>query len=296
MRAVTDPGQDPAGLERQRHGAVFGTRAAAYAEHRPDYPDAAVAWALAPLAPSAPGQPPARGEAPAPREPPAPGRPRASRLRAVDLGAGTGKLTAVLTRHAARVLALEPDPAMLAELRRAVPGSLPAVARAERLPLPDASVDAVLAAQSAHWFDLDQAMPEIARVLRPGGVLAGLWNTDDDRVGWVAGLAALTPGLASVPLSRWREQGGDILSRWLAGAPGSGFGPAAQAEFGHAQPRTADSLVATIATHSTVLLMGPGERAAALAAVREFLAGRPETAAGPFTLPIVTQVMRAVRR
>ncbi|MGE5136218.1 MAG: class I SAM-dependent methyltransferase [Gemmatimonadota bacterium] len=275
---MSGSGRDPAERERQRHGSVFGIRAAAYAEHRPDYPDAAVTWALAPLR----------------------GRPGSARpgggLRVVDLGAGTGKLTGTLARHTGRVLALEPDPAMLAELRRAVPGSLPVLARAEQLPLPDASVDAVLAAQSAHWFDLPLAMPEIARVLRPGGVLAGLWNTDDDRVGWVAGLAAVMPGLASVPLSRWREQGGDPLSRWLAGAPDAGFGPASRAEFGHWQQRTADSLVATIATHSTVLLMDPAGRAAALAAVREFLAGQPETAAGPFRLPMVTSVMRAVRR
>ncbi len=106
--------------------------------------------------------------------------------------------------------------------------------------------------------------------------------------------------MAPDPAARERLRHGSSFgpqaAAWLAGAPGSGFGPAAQAELGHAQPRTADSLVATIATHSTVLLMDPGERAAALAAVREFLAGRPETAAGPFTMPIVTHVTRAVRR
>ena len=77
---------------------------------------------------------------------------------------------------------------MLAELRRRVPGVTAAPGRAEAIPLPDQSVDAVLAGQAAHWFDLDRALPEIARVLTPGGVFAGLWNADDDRVGWVAGL------------------------------------------------------------------------------------------------------------
>lgn len=283
-------GNEPAGGERVRHGLAFGPQAAAYAAHRPDYPDAAVAWALAP----------ARGSGP---------------LRVLDLGAGTGKLTGVLARHADAVVAVEPDLAMLAELRRALPGSQLAAGRAERIPLRDASVDAVLAGQSAHWFDLRQAIPEIARVLRPGGVLAGLWNTDDDRASWVAGLAATSPGLASVPLSQWRLQGGDAISRWLAGGaaaggPGAGaagaggrssrdragFGPPEQDEFGHWQPHNAGSLVATIATHSTVLLMEPAERDQALATVREYLAARPETAAGSFRLPIVTCVMRAVRR
>ncbi len=87
---------------------------------------------------------------------------------------------------------MEPDPDMLAELRRGLPAVTAMSGRAEAIPLPDASVDAVLAGQAAHWFDLDRALPEIARVLTPGGVFAGLWNTDDDRVGWVAGLHRVT--------------------------------------------------------------------------------------------------------
>lgn len=256
--------------ERLRHGTSFGPQAAAYAEHRPDYPEAAVAWALAPVLERRP-------------------------LCVLDLGAGTGKLTASLTSRASRVAAVEPDLAMLSELRRWLPGAPVAAGRAERIPLRDASVDAVLAAQAAHWFDLDLALPEIARVLRPGGVLAGLWNNDDDRAGWVAGLAAAAPGLASVPLSRWRAQGGDSISRWLAQAGDDRFAAAEQAEFPHAQPRTADSLIATIATHSSVLLMEPAEREQALGAVRDYLAARPETA-GSFQLPLVTAAVRVVRR
>jgi SAM-dependent methyltransferase len=41
---------------------------------------------------------------------------------------------------------------------------------------------AVLIGQAWHWFDLDRALPELARVLRPGGVLAALWNADDRTV------------------------------------------------------------------------------------------------------------------
>lgn len=259
-----------ADAERLRHGSVFGGHAAAYAEHRPGYPAAAVSWALAPVA----------GRRP---------------LRVLDLGAGTGKLTGVLARHADQVLATEPDLAMLGELRRGLPATPAAAGRAEQLPLRDAVVDAVLAGQSAHWFDLDLAVPEIARVLRPGGVVAGLWNTDDDRAGWVAGLTAVAPGLASVPLSRWHERVGSQLSRRLAAAGGGCFGPAEQAQFGHSQLRTADSLIATIATHSTVLLMDTAERERALASVRSYLSAQPETASGPFRLPLVTCAMRAVR-
>lgn len=256
--------------ERIRHGRSFGPQAAAYAEHRPDYPAAAVAWALAPVL----------GRRP---------------LRVLDLGAGTGKLTGLLTGHASRVVAVEPDLAMLSELCRRLPATPVAAGRAERIPLHGASVDAVLAAQSAHWFDLDLALPEIARVLRPGGVLAGLWNTDDDRASWVAGLAAAAPGLASVPLSQWRAQGGDSVSRWLAQTGEDRFAAAEQAEFPHTQVRTAESLTATIATHSSMLLLEPAGRERVLGTVRDYLAAQPETAAGPFRLPLVTAAMRAVR-
>src|SRR5690606_15874637 len=101
----------------------FGVAASAYATHRPDYAEAAVWWAL---------------EA-------APGR------RVLDLGAGTGKLTATLLSTGVEVTAVEPDPAMLAELRHELP-EVPALqGTAESIPLPDASVDAVLAGNAMHW-------------------------------------------------------------------------------------------------------------------------------------------------
>ncbi|HWM59056.1 MAG TPA: class I SAM-dependent methyltransferase [Pseudonocardia sp.] len=65
---------------------------------------------------------------------------------------------------------------MLAELRRRLPSVDARAGSAEAIPLPDASVDAVLIGQAWHWFDLDRALPELARVLRPGGVLAALWT------------------------------------------------------------------------------------------------------------------------
>ena len=116
--------------------------------------------------------------------------------RVLDLGAGTGKLTATLVALGAEVSAVEPDPAMLTELRRALPAVRARAGSAEAIPLPDASVDAVLAGNALHWFDMAVAAPEIARVLAPGGVLAGLWNVLDDREATLgrirAHLAAMT--------------------------------------------------------------------------------------------------------
>jgi ubiquinone/menaquinone biosynthesis C-methylase UbiE len=254
--------------ERLCHGSSFGAAAVAYAEHRPDYAQAAVRWALA----SAPGR------------------------RVLDLGAGTGKLTAGLVALGADVVAVEPDPAMLAELRRALPAVRALSGSAEAIPLPDASVDAVLAGHALHWFDMAVAGPEIARVLVPGGILAGLWNVIDNRVGWVAGLERVSGSAAIGPR--------DTLSSWRAATaeahrPKTGllaqFGSPEQAEFPHGQLRTAESLVATIATRAGLLVMSEQEQAATLGRIRTFLASRPETAHGEFTLPMLTGVLR-VRR
>jgi SAM-dependent methyltransferase len=264
---VTDPTDAD---DRLRRGSSFGAAADAYAEHRPDYAEAAVRWALEPVRDRQP-------------------------VRVADLGAGTGKLTAMLARLGAEVTAVEPDPQMLAELRRAMPAVRSVPGSAEEMPLPGASVDAVLAGQAMHWFDLDRAMPQIARVLAPGGVFAGLWNVDDDRVDWVAELAAITKRKASLTLLRWRD-GADRYRRERLLEAGAGrFGAAEEGEFGHGQARTADSLLATIATHSHLLVMDEAERAGLLARVRGFLRARPETSAGEFTLPMVTVVLRVLR-
>jgi SAM-dependent methyltransferase len=98
----------------------------------------------------------------------------------LDLGAGTGKLTRVLAARYGRVIALEPLDELRAILRARVPGVEALAGVAERIPLADGEVDAVFAGQSFHWFANDEAVAEIARVLRPGGVLATLWNEAND--------------------------------------------------------------------------------------------------------------------
>jgi SAM-dependent methyltransferase len=284
-RDRSDTSRDEAeAADRLRHGSSFGAAAAAYAEHRPGYAEAAVRWALEPVR----GPQPAadRQLAADDRQP----------VRVADLGAGTGKLTATLVSLGAEVTAVEPDPQMLAELRRTMPAVRSVPGSAEEIPLPDASLDAVLAGQAMHWFDLDRALPEIARVLRPGGVLAGLWNVDDDRVGWVAGLAEISKRKSSITLTRWRADAGQSRRERLVEEGSNLFEAAEVAEFGHGQVRTADSLLATIGTHSRLLVMDEAERVALLARVGDFLRSQPETAHGEFTLPMVTVGLRARRR
>jgi SAM-dependent methyltransferase len=94
----------------------------------------------------------------------------------LDLGAGTGKLTRSLAPRFARVLAVEPDEAMLRVLAEVVPGAETRLGSAESIPLGDGEVDAVFSAEAFHWFASDESVAEIARVLRPRGALVILWN------------------------------------------------------------------------------------------------------------------------
>lgn len=213
--------------------------------------------------------------------------------RVLDLGAGTGKLTAMLVALGADVTAVEPDPAMLAELHRLLPEVRGMAGSAEAIPLPDASVDAVVAGQALHWFDMAVAGPEIARVLAPGGILAGLWNVNDDRVDWVAELQRVSGGSASLTLTSWNAHSADIRLASMD-LPGL-FSPPDRAEFPHGLRRTADSMLATIATHSSLLVMDDEARTALLGRIGDYLARMPETSAGEFTLPMLTGVLRARR-
>ena len=97
----------------------------------------------------------------------------------VDLAAGTGKLTRLLLPSGARVIAVEPLAEMRDQLAETVPAAEIVEGTAESLPLPEASVDAVTVAQAFHWFDAEAALAEIARVVRPGGAAALLWNMRD---------------------------------------------------------------------------------------------------------------------
>ena len=94
----------------------------------------------------------------------------------LDLGAGTGKLTRALVPRFARVVAVEPDEAMLAVLGEVVSGAEGRQGSAEDIPLEDASVEAVFSGEAFHWFATPEALAEIVRVLRPRGALVVFWN------------------------------------------------------------------------------------------------------------------------
>ena len=253
-----------------RRGSSFGAVAAAYAEHRPDYPADAVAWCVAPT-----------------------GRPVAG-LRVLDLGAGTGKLTALLAELGADVTAVEPDQAMLAELRRQLPSVRALHGPAEAIPLADGSVDAVLCAQSMHWFDMAAG----AARDRPGadaGRRARRRCGTATTTGWSG-----SPGCGTWPRGRARRSARSGSGTRPRSGPSSSATscsrPTDRAEFANPQARTIDSLIDDLRTHSAVLIMEPAERERVLGRIRGYLASRPETGSGAFALPMVTSALRSVRR
>jgi len=165
----------------------FSTVAHTYAHNRPDYPAALLPWL--------------RGQLPA--------APDMSAMLAVDLGAGTGKFTRLLTQTGAAVVAVEPVAAMRAQLSERLPEIEVREGSASAIPLPSGSADLLTCAQAFHWFATGAALAEIHRVLKPAGRLALVWNVPDESVDWVAAVFdILTPYEGDAPRFRngdWRK-------------------------------------------------------------------------------------------
>jgi SAM-dependent methyltransferase len=238
-----------------RSARGFDSAAEVYERVRPGYTDAALAW-LADVLDLRPGR------------------------TVVDLAAGTGKLTARLLTTGARVIAVEPSEGMLAVLRAAAPGAQALSGTAERIPRPDASVDAVTVAQAFHWFANDAALAEIHRVLRPGGVLALAWNRRDLTDPAHAVLeAALVPWKGDTP----RHRDGDWESV-LDASPL--FEPLAGEEVPNDHELPPGGLEERAASTSFIAALPEETRHEALAEVRAFEARTP----GPIVLPHVTEL------
>lgn len=234
-------------------GRRFGDAAADYVTGRPEYPAEAVAWLVR------------------------------DADEVADVGAGTGKLTAALVRAGTDVVAVEPDAGMLAALEREVPQARAVIGAAEALPLPDASVDAVVFGQAWHWVDVAAASAEAGRVLRPGGTLGLIWNVRDSSVDWVRALGEIMKGSAAEAMIH------DEAVR--VAAP---FGPLERREWQWQRPMTADQIVAMAASRSYVIALEPDERTEVLRAVRALLATHPDIAGrDSVDLPYTTAAFRA---
>ncbi|WP_320672123.1 class I SAM-dependent methyltransferase [Patulibacter defluvii] len=184
-----------------------------------------------------------------------------------DLAAGTGKLTRELTGRVGHVIAVEPSAGMRVPLAAGSPTATVLDGTAERIPLDDASVDAVFVAQAFHWFDVPVAGREIARVLRPGGGLAVLWNR-------AVGDGRLEDLLGEHLPSHRTFPGGDH-ERWseaLATLPA--FGPIAHDGVDHVQRLDVEGAVAQVASYSWIAALPDDERARVLERTRAAMADR----------------------
>jgi ubiquinone/menaquinone biosynthesis C-methylase UbiE len=232
--------------------ASFDQAAAVYEKSRPEYPSDAVDWLL-----------PARART------------------VLDLGAGTGKLTRALAARGLDVIAVDPSPRMLDELRDAVPEAIVREGTAEDIPLPGASVDAVLVAQAWHWVDEDLALPSVARVLKPGGTLGLVWNVRDERVPWVA---RLTEVMHSATGEVFVEKGE------IKRGP---FGEIEKASFEWTRVFDRDGLLDLLRSRSYYITASPDEQRRLIAGVGELLDTHPDLAGrDSWEMPYVTHAFR----
>ncbi len=183
------------------------------------------------------------------------------------------------------MIAVEPLAEMRAILAEKVPAAELRDGRAESIPLVDASVDAVTVAQAFHWFQASLALAEIARVLRPGGQLALLWNVRELSDPLQARLQALlAPYRGSAPSEHDRP--------WLELLEAEPrFGAVSLRSFPWVEAHTSSELAERISSVSFVAALGEDERAALLAEVARLVAGLPE----PFAFPYRTDVYSCAR-
>lgn len=248
--------------DRDELSTSFGAAASAYQSGRPDYPREAVDWLLEPV------------------------RSAERALRVADAGAGTGKLTRTIVETGADVVAIDPDPEMLAALRENVHGVPTFVGTAERMPLPDASVDALLLGQAWHWADPDLGAVEASRVLRSGGVLGLVWNIRDESEPWVRRLTEVMHGSHAEQMI---ADGGPRV--------GEPFGALEKRTWRWTRTITRDALLDLAASRSYVITAPAPERARILAEVAELFDAqrRREHGVEVAELPYRTEAFRTIR-
>ncbi len=242
---MTEPAVPTADLpadEKAKRSGSFGAVASLYERYRPGPPIVAVEWMLP-----------------------------ASCRSVVDLGAGTGALTRLLIGRADEVVAVEPDDRMREVLAQQVPGARAVKGLGHSMPLPDHSVDAVLASSSWHWMDLVPTLHEVARVLTPGGTLGAVWSGPDPDGALAEGAKQLMGSGADGATSTLAEEANRPLSG-LQIPDGLPFEPPEQETFRWHVALTADDIVGMLGTMSWVITMNDAGREGLFDQARSVLA------------------------
>ncbi|MHB8242006.1 MAG: GNAT family N-acetyltransferase [Solirubrobacteraceae bacterium] len=241
-------------LDGSRRARSFGLVADEYQRGRPGYPREAVDWLLG-------------------TEP----------LDVLDVGAGTGKLTSAVIEAGHRVIAVEPLEEMRSILETMLPRANALAGSAEELPLEDKSVDAVVVGAAFHWFDQQAALREIARVLRPPGLLGLLGNGFDTSVAWVAHVRELLGPPALEQPGHWPSVE-ELSTR---------FAEVEDRKFPHEQTVDRPTMRDLACSRSSVALMGAPTRQELLASLDALWETEPELAGSDTaTLPWLSNVRR----
>jgi SAM-dependent methyltransferase len=242
----------------------FTNEAATYARGRPDYPAELQGWLreTLKLGPDA---------------------------RVADVGAGTGKFCRLLLATGADVTAVEPLAPMREQAAR-IAGLRVLDGTAQQIPLPGASLDAVVCAQAFHWFSSRESLDEFARVLAPGGKLGLVWNVRDESVDWVHRITGIiTPHEGDAP----RYYKGE----WRDAFPHPGFGPLELSVFGYEHTGPPQQVILDrIMSVSFIASLAPGPREHVRTQLQELVDTHPALRGRDVvTLPYRTEAFVAIR-
>jgi SAM-dependent methyltransferase len=250
--------------DRETRRLSFGSVATDYDRYRPGPPPQALDWLIPPGAQAV-----------------------------LDLAAGTGAVTRQLVGRAARIIAVEPDERMRAVLAARCPEAEVLAGRGEDIPLPSASVDAVVISAAWHWLDTGRAVPEIARVLRPDGRLGVIWNSMDARLPWVAEFNMLArEGREGREADRSPDAAAGHRYRRVEFPPGTPMSEPEELTVEYSLTMTSEELAGLLGTYSGVITLDPDQRARFSQRVRAFLDRQPWD---QVDLPMICRCVRSTR-